>query len=212
MKELVLATLLFVGIGQSRAQLVKLDTLPSEFARWNVRIYPIAAITNLRAEVGYRFNERWEANLLGSWYYEKIFWYRTPKSQLATPFYVPTRGAQVFLSVEQRRPKDLISIGARIGYRGLESEPFDVKGDFEEDKQTVVINQKRTDLLCIVRVKSKHKGVFVEFIAQGGLSYVILTENVTNYLSDGSPHYELPDRIPYLWPTLNVGFNVGFGW
>jgi hypothetical protein len=212
MKNLVLATLLLFGLNQTYGQQVTPHKQATEIARWNVRLYPLAAITNLRAEVGYRLNERWEANLLGSWYYEKIFWYRTPKSQLATPFYVPTQGAQVFLSVEQRRPKDLISIGARIGYRGLQSQPFDVKGDFEADKQTVVINQKRTDLLCIVRVKSKHKGVFVEFIAQGGLSYVILTENVTHYLSDGSPHYELPDRIPYWWPALNVGFNIGFGW
>lgn len=212
MKAPFLAFLLLISHGYARAQQLSSSKKTSDFARWNVRIYPLAAITNLRAEVGYRLNERWETNLLGSWYYEKIFWYRTPKSQLASPFYVPTNGAQVFLGIEQRRPKDLISIGARIGYRGLQSEPFDVKGDFEADKQTVVINQKRTDLMCIVRVKSKHKGVFVEFLAQGGLSYVILTENVTYYLSDGSPHYELPDRIPYWWPALNVGFNIGFGW
>ena len=212
MKNLLLITVLLATILLSKAQQVTPLHEATDFARWNVRIYPIAAITNLRAEVGYRFSERWEANVLGGWYYEKIFWYRTPKSQLASPFYVPTNGAQVFLGIEQRRPKDLISLGARIGYRSLQSEPFDVKGDFEADKQTVVINQKRTDFLCIVRVKSKHKGVFVEFIAQGGLSYVILTENVTYYLSDGSPHYELPDRIPYVWPALNVGFNIGFGW
>lgn len=212
MRVLLTFVLLTTTIAQCSAQLVIQDSLFSKFARWNVRIYPIAAITNLRAEVGYRFNERWEANLLGSWYYEKIFWYRTPKSQLATPFYVPTNGTQVFFGIEKRMPKDLISIGARIGYRSLHAEPFDVKGEFEEDKQTVVIHQNRTDLLCIVRVKSRHKGVFVEIIAQGGLTYVRLTENVTHYLSDGSPQYELPDRIPYWWPALNVGFNIGFGW
>lgn len=187
--------LIALALGQAQAQQVSDSTKTTDIARWNVRFYPFAAITNLRAEVGYRFNERWEVNLLGSWYHSKIFWYRSAKSQLASPFYVPTQGAQVFLSFEQRRPKDLISIGARIGYRYLQSDPFEVTGEPEpqQGKRTAQINQQRTDFLCIVRVKSKHKGVFVEFIAQGGLAYIIQTD-------------------PYWWPALNVGLNIGFGW
>jgi len=214
MKKILLPLVFVLTLVQTQAQQVSDSTKTTDIARWNVRIYPFAAITNLRAEVGYRFNERWEVNLLGSWYHSKIFWYRTPKSQLPTPFYVPTQGTQVFLSFEQRKPKDLISIGARIGYRYLQSDPFEVHGQPEpnQSKRTVHIKQQRTDFLCIVRVKSKHKGVFVEFIAQGGLAYINQTDNVTRYLIDGTPKQDLPDRNQYWWPALNVGFNVGFGW
>ena len=205
--------LLLIGFS-AHAQMVSESTADSDsFAKWNVRFFPVALVTGVKAEVGHRMNN-YEFNLQGKYIYQGFYWYRTYKSQLPTPFYKPSDGYRLMLSLEKRAKKEnlrMISFGPKIGYEFINSETFDASSGamLPGQSEDIQIERERYTGAFIVRGRSREKGAFVEFSAEFGLSY---NESTTRKVFiDGDYKDVSTDWESYILPHILVGFAVGFG-
>jgi hypothetical protein len=188
---------------------------PAPAGKWAIRLYPIKAITGIRAELGYRFNDQVEMNLMGTYYHHDFYWYRRNTSQFPTLYYEPSSGYSVFLSIDKTANK-YFTLGGRIGYKDVSTDhQLDVTGEptnsTDQSRDYVDIRNQRTYLLFISRFRSGTKGVHVQFVFQGGLVYSFIQQNKFDIEQGLEPTLDV-DRFQTLYPFLSVGFNIGVGW
>ena len=190
------------------------ESANDDFATWSIRFYPVALVSGIKVELGHRFKNGFELNLQGKSIYQGFYWYRTYKSQLVSPFYKPSSGYRVMMSLEKRARKpnlSEISFGPKFGYEFISSDAFDASSGemLPGQNETIQIDRKRYTGAFIVRGRSKQKGVFVEFSAELGMSYN--EKNTQSVFVDNDYVDYSTDWESYVLPHVLVGFAVGFG-
>jgi hypothetical protein len=89
----------------------------------------------------------------------------------------------------------------------VQGSPFEVLGSDPSEKSHVSIDQSRTDFLMLFRIKTNHKGLFAEFIAQCG---VAVFDETRNFVYENASANK---RNVYYWqPVISASINIGFGW
>lgn len=182
---------------------------------WAIRIYPFKAITGIRAELSYRFNNQVEINVMRTYYYRDFYWFRRSYSQFPTLYYEPSSGYSLFLSID-KAANNFFTIGGRIGYKDVSTDNLvDVTGELieitDQSRDYVDIRNQRTYLLFISRFRTGTKGFQVELVFQGGLVYSFVQRNKYD-IDQGVESRLYSDRFQTLYPFVTLGFNIGLGW